>query len=132
MDEQRLQAIEQNVRNGNRVSSADTKDLIAEVRRLQQQAQAGNAWRVSVDLIAERDVALAERDNLLAEQSRREEATVAAGAAAYTEIMGLRDSLTEARRVLKHVLSELKQTSDWGVVDDLQTEIAAVLAQEEK
>ncbi len=37
------------------------------------------------------------------------------------------DKLTEARLVLKHVLSELKQTSDWDVVDDLQAEIAAVL-----
>jgi hypothetical protein len=41
-------------------------------------------------------------------------------------------ALTEARRVLKHVLSELKQTDDWGVVSELQAEIAAVLAQEEK
>lgn len=38
----------------------------------------------------------------------------------------------EARRVLKHVLSELKQTDDWGVVSELQAEIAAVLAQEEQ
>lgn len=36
MDEHRLHAIEQNIRNGNRVSIADTRDLIADVRRLQR------------------------------------------------------------------------------------------------
>ncbi len=41
-------------------------------------------------------------------------------------------ALTEARRGLKHVLSELRQTDDWAVVSELQAEIAAVLAQEEK
>lgn len=35
----------------------------------------------------------------------------------------LASALTEARRVLREVLSELRQASDWGVVSDLQAEI---------
>ena len=157
MTEQRLQLLENWASAQPSEPPADAvigeilRELIAEVRRLQQQEQQWQGWQESkmillnseMALCAERDAALAERDALKKEARRTQHEYVREMGFTNAYIKrchALTAQLTEARRVLREVAAMLEchdkyrhycPNCDRSVgTDDLMAKIAAVLAQD--